>query len=141
MGTWKEYDTTADTGLEVFGCSREDLFATAAFAFTEMSTNPKSLDVGGIDGLKIECATDENDIMFREMLEVLIYQLEVHDRLPIAIHNISFKEDTIFINIIWGYWVDGQSESRTEIKAVTYHELDVHKVKDGEWYGRVIFDI
>ena len=30
---------------------------------------------------------------------------------------------------------------KTEIKLVTYHQLDVHQDDDGKWHARVIFDL
>jgi SHS2 domain-containing protein len=43
---------------------------------------------------------------------------------------------------LWGETFDPQRhEFRTEIKAVTYHELAVTQQKDGTWKTRIIFDI
>ena len=43
MGEWREYDTTADTGLEVWGNNLPDLFATAGLAFTSLTTDIDTL--------------------------------------------------------------------------------------------------
>jgi SHS2 domain-containing protein len=141
MGHWKEYDTTADTGLEVFGDSLEDLFITAALAFTEMSTNPKSLGPGNVAQIVIECGTDEPDMMLQEMLHHFVIQLDAWFQLPLKILELRINKNIIEIDLLWGKWLDGESESRTEIKAVTYHELCVDRLETGEVYGRVVFDI
>lgn len=140
MGEWREFDTTADTGIEVRSNHIADLFITAAIAFTEMTTDPSTLEVGKLEGIKVECATEETDIMLREMLDHLLYQLEVNDKLPIRIASISFTDNIIHLDCVWGHWIQGKSESKTEIKAVTYHMLKVEETEDG-WYGRVVFDI
>ena len=141
MGEWKEIeDHTADTGIEVRSKHLANLFITAAIAFTEMSTDPSTLEVGPLDKIKIECATDELDIMLREMLANLLYQLEVNDRLPIHVVSIGFSDSVIDLECLWGHWIQGKSESKTEIKAVTYHMLEVTQTKEG-WYGKVLFDI
>ena len=141
MGQWKEIeDHTADTGIEVRSKHLANLFITAAIAFTEMTTDPSTLEVANIDRITIECATDELDIMLREMLAHFLYELEVNDRLPIRVTSIGFTDNVITLECIWGKWIDGKSESKTEIKAVTYHMLEVRETKEG-WYGKVLFDI
>ena len=141
MGEWKEIeDHTADTGIEVRSKHLANLFITAAIAFTEMTTDPSTLEVANIDRITIECATDELDIMLREMLDHLLYQLEVNDRLPIRVVSIGFTGNVINLECLWGHWIQGKSESKTEIKAVTYHMLEVRETKEG-WYGKVLFDI
>jgi SHS2 domain-containing protein len=141
MGEWKEIeDHTADAGIEVRSNHIADLFITAAIAFTELSTNPSTLEVANIDRIRIECATDELDIMLREMLARFLYELDVNDRLPIRVTSIGFSDNVVTLECIWGNWIDGKSESKMEIKAVTYHMLEVTQVEEG-WYGKVLFDI
>ena len=141
MGEWQEIeDHTADTGIEVRSDHFADLFITAVMAFTEMTTDTSTLEVGKLEGIRVECADEEADIMLQEVLDHLIYQLEVHDRLPLRVASISFTDNVVYLDCVWGYWVQGKSESKTEIKAVTYHMLEVTQTKEG-WYGKVLFDI
>jgi SHS2 domain-containing protein len=79
--------------------------------------------------------------MLREMLSELLYELEVNDHLPITVNYLTFSDNIITMGVTWGNWIEGKSVSKTEIKAVTFHELTVTKTEDEEWYGRVIFDI
>jgi SHS2 domain-containing protein len=141
MGEWKEIeDHTADAGIEVRSNHIADLFITAAIAFTELSTNPSTLEVGKTGGLRIKCVSSEPDLMLRDMLAELLVVLEISEKLPIEIKSISFDDDVIYLECIWGHWIDGKSESKMEIKAVTYHMLEVTQVEEG-WYGKVLFDI
>lgn len=141
MGEWKEIENhTADAGIEVRSKHIANLFITAVTAFTELTTDPSTLEVANLDRITIECATDELDIMLREMLDHFLYQLEVNDRLPIRVTSIGFSNNVIHLECIWGHWIDGKSESKMEIKAVTYHMLEVTETEEG-WYGKVLFDI
>ena len=141
MGEWKEIENhTADAGIEVRSKHIANLFITAAMAFTELTTDPSTLEVANIDRITIECATDELDIMLREMLAHFLYELEVNDRLPMRVTSIGFSDEVITLECVWGNWINGKSESKMEIKAVTYHMLEVTKTEEG-WYGKILFDI
>ncbi len=141
MGEWKEIENhTADAGIEVRSKHIANLFITAAMAFTELTTDPSTLEVANIDRITIECATDELDIMLREMLAHFLYELEVNDRLPMRVTSIGFSDEVITLECVWGNWINGKSESKMEIKAVTYHMLEATKTEEG-WYGKVLFDI
>ena len=139
MGEWREFDTTADTGIEVWGNDINDLFATAGKAFTVMSTNP--------DTIKLDCArrieVDSRglDLQLRDFLSELLYILEVDDLLPIDFHTFEHTSSGFSCTAVFCKWIEGVSESRTEIKAVTYHMLEAKRQEDGVYYGRVIFDI
>lgn len=142
MGHWQEYDTTADTGIEVWGNSFIDLLKTAVNAFTYLSTDRATLKIGELDRIEVECSTNETDMILHDVLDHFVYQLDANFRLPARVIDIQFETPEIVkIDLIWGYWIDGVSESKTEIKAVTYHELTVTQEPDGEWYGLAIFDI
>lgn len=140
MGRWKEFDTTADTGLEVWADSYVDLLITAGLAFTEMTTDPKTLTEYGWrkEEMHVEGDVDE---MFREFLDYFLFKLDTESILPVEIKNVTIYDGHGIEAEVWYHeWTHEKSESRTEIKAVTWHMLKVEE-KDGEWYGRVVFDI
>jgi SHS2 domain-containing protein len=41
----------------------------------------------------------------------------------------------------FGRFEPGVHRGRLEVKAVTYHGLDVHRGADGSWYARFIIDV
>lgn len=139
MGEWREYDTTADTGLEVWGNNLPDLFATAGLAFTSLTTDIDTLkpEVSRI----IDVESRGSDIQFRDFLDELLFILDTEDLLPLGFSNFEFYVNGFTCKGLFGKWIDGVHESRTEIKAVTYHLLDVRLLEDGLYYGRVVFDI
>jgi SHS2 domain-containing protein len=139
MGEWREFDTTADTGIEVWGNDFNDLLATAGRAFTEMTTNPSTIKLDCSRRLEIE--SRGLDLKLRDFLAELLYILETDDLLPIDFHTFEHHVDGFSCTAVFCKWVDGVSESRTEIKAVTYHMLEAERQKDGVYYGRVVFDI
>ena len=139
MGEWKEYDTTADTGIEVWGNNLPDLFSTAGKAFTALTTDPATLTPHVT--LKLMVDSRGYDIQLRDFLDELLYALDTEDLLPIEFSDFEFFTHGLNCKVVFGKWIDGVHESRTEIKAVTYHMLDVVLLEDGVYYGRVVFDI
>jgi len=139
MGEWREYDTTADTGLEIWGNNLPDLFTTAGLAFTELTTDPSKLKQDCT--LRLAVDTRGHDLQLRDFLDELLYALDVEDLLPMSFRDFKFATYGLECWVTFGKWIDGVHESRTEIKAVTYHELEVKILENGVYYGRVIFDI
>jgi SHS2 domain-containing protein len=139
MGEWREFDTTADTGIEVWANNPADLFATAGKAFTALTTDPESLtpDVRAT----VEVEANALDFQLREFLNELLFILETKYLLPIEFGSFEIGKGRVYCRAIFGVWKQGRNESRTEIKAVTYHMLKAKCQEDGVYYGRVVFDI
>jgi SHS2 domain-containing protein len=45
------------------------------------------------------------------------------------------------VKVLGGKWDVDKHESRTHIKAVTYHQLELRMRKKNDWYAKVIFDL
>lgn len=139
MGEWREFGTTADTGIEVWGNNIEDFFITAGRAFTEISTDPNTIRLDC--SRRIEIDSRGLDLQLRDFLNELLYLLDTKDLLPIDFHTFEFNTDGFTFTAVFCKWIEGLSESRTEIKAVTYHMLEAKRQENGVYYGRVVFDI
>jgi SHS2 domain-containing protein len=142
---WEEIsDHTADTGLKVWGRTPELCIAAAIVGFVNLTTDPKTLvvDMETIGGTEIWLDADEDlDILLRDVLNDLLYSLETRDRLPMTIMDVRIVDNEFFVlDTHMGKWVDGVSESRTEIKAITWQDLRLSETEDG-WFGYVVFDI
>jgi len=142
---WEEIsDHTADTGLKVWGRTPELCIAAAIIGFVNLTTDPGTLVVdmetkGGIE-LWID-ADGDLDVLLRDVLDHLLYWLDVYDRLPMTIMDVRIEGDEFFVlDTHMGKWMDGISESRTEIKAITWQDLRLSETDNG-WFGYVVFDI
>ena len=111
-GRWEEFDTTADTGLEVWADSYKNLLITAALAFTEMSTDPKTLTKYGWRKEEMDIEGDADEI-FREFLDFFLFRLDTESILPVSMKNLT---------IYPGHGIDVEVE---------YHEWTHEKVRDG----------
>ncbi|MCP4104433.1 MAG: archease [Desulfobacteraceae bacterium] len=135
---YKLTDHTADFGIHVFGTDLQELFSNAAFAMFDIIT-----DIGAIKGTdkeKIHVTGDDwPDLMvnwLREMLflwagrELLVKQVDIVSiseyQLTAAISADPYDPDCHPVN--------------SEIKAVTYHRIQVDTTDEG-WESKIIFDV
>ena len=140
---WKEVDHTADSGIEVWAKSFPDLMLEAGIAISEMTTNIESIKMTEEHTIIVE--EEEMDLLLVEFLKELVYLQETESFIPIGFKNpqhFPTKKAMIFsVVAIGGKWEAGKSESRTAIKAVTYHDLTLRLRKRNDWYAKVIFDL
>jgi len=130
-------DHTADAGIRVEAPTLEDLFETAGLAFTELVTSADSVDCRAERRFKLE--EDDMETLLVSWLQELLYLLDTEDlvfaRFQVRIHDFSLEATA------WGDVFDPNIHTmKTEIKAVTYHQLEVTKNDQG-WQAQVIFDI
>jgi SHS2 domain-containing protein len=131
-------DHTADFGLEIFGADAEDLFVQAAKALTDLLTDPRTLQ-GRQQRTLAVTGDDWADLMVNWLRE-LLYLWNGEEQL---VHDVSIEtlEQARLVAKVGtdAYHPDTHS-IRNEIKAVTYHQIEVGPHQDG-WRAQVIFDI
>jgi SHS2 domain-containing protein len=137
------FDHTADLGMEIYGRTKRDLFANAAFALFDVmiqDVRPPTKR-GGKERLKIRTVqgADVEDLLVNFLRE-LLYGF---NGLGWVLNRGSILACTNK-KAVAQYDVETYHPKRhlikTEIKAVTYHGLSVQKIKSG-WKARVIFDV
>jgi SHS2 domain-containing protein len=136
-GSFRYLDHTADAGIVVTAPTLGVLFETAAFALTELITN--------VDGLKLEVERqiqlEENEIetLLVSWLQELLYLLDTEQ---LVFGRFQVNVTDCFLDAqVWGEPFNSEIHtSKTEIKAVTYHQLEVIESDQG-WKAKVIFDI
>ena len=131
-------DHTADIGLHVFGNDPADLFRNAALALTDVITDRRNVVAVDSMGVSVD-GHDWPDLMvnwLRELLylwsgkELLVASVEVDrintQRIVAAARVVPFQPD--------------RHRIRNEIKAVTYHQIDVSEGLTG-WEATIILDV
>ncbi len=131
-------DHTADLGILVRGSDLTNLFEAAAIALIrimvggEPSGNTESINIS-VEG------QDLNDLMVRWLGEIL-YLFEGEERLitDVTIGFISASRlDALVATVPFD---PARHEILCEIKAVTYHEIEVVK-RGSRWEAKIIFDL
>lgn len=129
---------TADVGIKAYGKTEEEMFKNAALGMLSIMADPKKVKLQESIDLEIEAKNIEELLV--AWLRELLYQAEAK--------KILFKEfvfqcfnETRLRTICYGERVNPKKHQlKTEIKAVTYHQLKVTR-EDSLWTGKVIFDL
>jgi SHS2 domain-containing protein len=124
------FDVTADVGFKAYGKTMENAFENAANAMFEVITDTSSIKHQVIKKIKLE-AEDEYSILYDWLSELLF----LHDA-----ENLIFSKFVVKINrkltkgqkryyleaLVFGEEFNQSiHEQRTEVKAVTYHMMDI----------------
>ena len=137
QGSFQFINHTADAGILVKAPTLEGMFETAALGFSELITRVDSLNCL----IKRQFRLQEADIetLLVSWLQELLYLLDTAD-LIFGRFQVNLK-DLALEATAWGEVSDPENHTmKTEIKAVTYHQLEVVEDDQG-WKAQVIFDI
>jgi SHS2 domain-containing protein len=138
MKRYETFDHTADLGVRVFGRTYGDLLANAAYALFDLLTDLNHVRENLSYDLRVEAA-DREELLVRWLSELLF----LSESRGYLFKNFSFShlDQTSLQAEARGEAFDpSRHEFKTEIKAVTYHQVEV-KERNGKWEARVIFDI
>ena len=131
-------DHTADLGIRVRGVDIKDLFERAGYAMMEIMVSCKSAEKS--NHLKISLdGEDLTELMVHWLGEILYLfhgEKKVVTRLEIDSISLSHLDATLELV---SFNTD-LHEVLCEIKAVTFHQIEVAK-KNDQWEAKVIFDL
>ena len=138
MKRFEVLDHTADIGIIVYGEDLKGLFENAGEAFFHLITDMRR--VRRRVERKIEIKGESLERLMVDWLSELLY---LHD-----VENLLFKEfkvESVGENglkaIVKGEpFQEGVHVIKTEVKAVTYHQIKVRK-ENGNWRAQIIFDL
>lgn len=130
---------TGDIGIRVRAASLEELFTLAAQALFEILADPPGAEGESLtDEVSVEA--EQVDLLLRAWLDELLVRFLV-DRKLYTSWSIRSVDDRRVVGQAAGVVFDlDRHVLKTELKAVTYHGLEVKRVGD-EWIGTVIFDV
>ena len=143
MGTYTVFDHTADVGLDVQGRSLEDLLETAAWATFDQMLEDRPDKVEVLDEVRAAAmpglAGDTAELLV-VWLQELLFRFETGRLVPMTFEFGRIGPGEVRATVGFGRFEPGRHRTRLEIKAVTYHGLDVHAEPDGTWRARFILD-
>jgi SHS2 domain-containing protein len=136
--TYRLIDHTADFGMQVFGSDSQELFTNAALAIFDVITEMDVLK--GRDSCNITASGEDwSDLMINWLREIL-YLWNGKERLVKSVKILSLSEKNISAKIYFDAYKPDRHIIKTEIKAVTYHQIQVKSSPSG-WKAQIIFDI
>lgn len=134
---FKIFDHTADIGIEAFGETLEEAFEETARGMFAIITDGSKIEKKEKRKIEIPFEGDE-EILLVDWLSELIY---IHD-----VETLVFSDFDVKINDVLTAYAYGEKYDRNkhkygvEIKAVTYHMLEIKRNKKGVTI-KVLFDI
>jgi SHS2 domain-containing protein len=134
---WTLLDHTADIRMAVHGSSVGELFLNAARGFTSLLTR-ESRGLPDTD-LEFRLEADSIEELLVDWLRELLFHHETRGFILVSA-DIEELSDTTLRAKLAGRTRGPEEQPEIEIKAVTYHQLSVHKNDTG--YGvTIVFDI
>jgi len=152
MLRYKEFEHTADVGVEIYGGALENLFQNAGYAFFDIIVDATTISPNVTRSVSVT-GTDVETLLMNWLRE-LLYMFSVHQEVYAEFEILSgvqtsvcnkeqnkFCTPTTLEAKVRGEALDlKKHDFRTEIKAITYHQFVVVN-EAGTWKARVIFDV
>ena len=131
--SWELIDHTGDIGVAARAPTLGELFAECARAMFSVLADSGAPAPTGLDAFPVPAADPAEEL--RDFLSELLYRFSAERRMYVA-----FTAGQGSLAAGWEPYDTARHPLRTELKAVTYHQLEA--VRDGDgWRGRVIFDV
>ncbi|MFH1856195.1 MAG: archease [Candidatus Omnitrophota bacterium] len=129
---------TGDAGMKAYGTTKEEMFVNAATGMFSIIADLKSIKMQ--DSIDIEVEADNIEELFVAWLRELLYQCDVK-KVIFKAFSIEFLDDKHLRALCYGERINIEKQKlKTEIKAVTYHQLKVWQ-ENSLWIGQIIFDL
>lgn len=130
----------ADQAFEAWGATLEELFSSCAQATFEVMTDLSKVEPKKSFAIEIETETSEQLLYL--FLSEIIY-LKDTERILFNKFDLRIEAGDEFrlSGKVSGEKIDSEKHVlKTDVKAVTYHQFQVKKRKDG-YYARVVLDL
>ena len=138
MLPYKEFEHTADIGMEIYGATVEEVFRNAGRALFDTIVD--------IDRIQprveraVSVAGDDNELLLMNWLRRLLYLFAVDGEVYGEFRIIALQSGELQA-IVTGEPLDMERHGfKTELKAITYHKFELIHAQTG-WKATVIFDV
>ena len=137
---FETFDHKADIGIRGFGSTIEKAFENGAKAMFSVIANLRK--VNAVRKVKIKGEAPDEASLFVEWLNALLTEADIKDlvfskfKVKISKRNDDFQ----IIGEAWGEKRQEKHQLKTEVKAATYSQLKVKKIR-GRWVAQCIVDV
>ena len=138
MKRFEILDHTADIGLIVYGDDLKALFENAGEAFFHLITGLRK--VKRRIERRINIRGESLERLMVDWLSELLYFHDVDNLLFKGFKVESVGEDGLKAVVKGEPFQEGVHVIKTEVKAVTYHQIEVRQEKE-RWRAQIIFDL
>ena len=139
MQPYEYLEHTADMGMVVSGKNLSELLMHAAQGLFETIAVVETVDE--VVSTQIHLTAESVEELFVAWLDELIFRHETEETF-FKRAEIQQCSETEMSATVYGEPTNfDKHEVYTEIKSVTYHQLQVVEKSDGSWFAQVIFDL
>ncbi len=131
--TYELIDHTGDVGVVARAATLEELFAECARAMFGILADAPAPRPEGSDPFPVAGKDPPEEL--RDFLSELLYRFSADHRM-----YVGFVPGPGCVDAAWERYDPVRHPLRTELKAVTYHQLEAVREGSG-WRARVIFDV
>ncbi len=131
-------DHTADIGFKIHADDLNLAFSKSALALTDIM-----VDISRIDSkkeTKIEVSSEDLESLMFDFLSELLYLFDTEGFIASEIKELKIKDYNLKSTLLGDKFDPKKHEGKTEIKAITYHQMKIEKKKE-KWEIQVIVDI
>ncbi len=135
MKQYEILEHKADLKIRVFGKSKKDLFLNALLGMTSGLRPKLKTQNSKLKTIKIK-SVDLNALLV-DFLSEALYLSQTNKEVYFDVKFKKFSDNELRGELI------GQKVERfgEDVKAVTYHDLDIKQKEDGIWEATILFDI
>ena len=131
-------DHTADLMIRVTGTDLADVFKNTGLALFDLIVDPETLTT--VEIIEVQVNGDDPADLMVNYLRDLLYLWTGSEKLVKMINILHISNTTVSAQVFTDRYQQEHHEILHEIKAVTYHQIDVSRMTDG-WQAKVVFDI
>lgn len=131
--TWIEH--TSELQLELHAPSEAGVFQQALLALRELFEDENGSGSGRTAERPVEVEATDRAALLAEWLAELVFLAETEGLVPDGVRDLVVGEDSV-TGVVRGRL----NEPRHLVKAVTYHDLELRRDRDG-WRGNVVLDV
>ena len=130
---WIEH--TAELQLELRARSEAAIFRQAVHALRDLLEDDKEPAAGARATRTVEVEATDRGALLAEWMAELVLLAETDGLVPDEARDLVVGEDSVTAVV-----VGRTCAPRHRVKAVTYHDLELHRDREG-WRGNVVLDV
>jgi SHS2 domain-containing protein len=138
QSTYHILDHTADLRIRITGANLSDLFKNAGLALFDLIADTARVEADAVIEFTVG-GSDSADLLVNYLREML-FLWTGEEQLVKTIEILGITNTAVSVRATVGRYQPDRHQIIHEIKAVTYHQVDVSRTEQG-WQARVIFDI
>jgi SHS2 domain-containing protein len=141
MKRYEFLEHTADVAVRAYGGSLKELFTSSALAmFSVLVSKKKNRPAPALKEVIIKIEEEELEDLLKCWLDELLFYFSSQRLILRRIKALVIKDHLLEANVLLEVFGEDYFEGANEIKAVTYHELKVEKIRN-RWQANIIFDV